>query len=382
MNILGVHFTLMAGPDPVAVFAPPPVIAALTEAEVILQDEGRSGFRLTFSAGRSGPFDLVDYGLLLNPALAVGSRVILIVSLNAVPTVLMDGLVTRRDLLPGERPGEGRIILSGHDIGVAMERAATPAEHPAMDETAIAAFLALRYAKYGLVPLVMPPMVVDPVLPVDRTPMQTTDDWTYLQDLAERHGYVMHIEPGPAPFVNTLYFGPRIRPDLQQKALSVNLGPETNVTAISFAQDGLAPERVEASVQDRLTGQTVPIATPASTRPPLGLAPIWLTQGAAVRSRGMQTSGLSIAQAFGRAQAIFDRSNDDSITATGTLDPLRYNGLLRARAKVDLRGAGLTHDGTYVVRRVRHVIGAGSYTQDFTISRHDLGPLAPVVRAA
>jgi hypothetical protein len=210
----------------------------------------------------------------------------------------------------------------------------------------------------------------------------TTDDWTYLQDLAERHGYVMHIEPGPAPLVNTLYFGPRIRPDLQQKALSVNLGPETNVTAISFAQDALAPERVEASVQDRLTGQTVPVATPFSTRPPLGLAPTWLTQGAAVRSRGMQTSGLSIAQAFGRAQAIFDRSTDDSLTATGTLDPLRYNGVLRARAKVDLRGAGLTHDGTYAVRSVRHVIGAGSYTQDFTISRHDLGPLAPVVRAA
>lgn len=382
MNILGVHLTLMAGPDPVAVFVPPTVIEALTEAEVILQDEGRSGFRLTFSVGRSGPFDLVDHGLLLNPALAVGSRVILIVSFNAVPSVLMDGLVTRRDLMPGDRPGEGRLVLSGQDIGVAMERAATPTEHPAMDETAIAAFLALRYAQYGLVPMVLPPMVIDPVLPVDRTPVQTSDDWTYLQDLAERHGYVMHIEPGPAPFVNTLYFGPRVRPDLQQKALSVNLGAESNVTAISFAQDALAPERVEASVQDRLTGQTVPVLTPVSTRAPLGLAPAWLTQGTAVRTRGMQTSGLSIAQAFGRAQAMFDRSTDDSVTVTGTLDPLRYNGVLRAHAKVDLRGAGLTHDGTYAVRRVRHVIGAGRYTQDFTLSRHDVGPLLPLVRAA
>ena len=382
MNILGVHLTLMAGPDPVAVFVPAPVIEALIEAEVLVQDEGRSGFQLTFAVGRAGPFDLVDFGLVANPMLQVNSRVVLIASFNAMPTVLMDGLVTRRDLMPGNRPGEGRLVLSGQDIGVAMERRALPTEHPAMDETAITAFVALRYAQYGLVPLVLPPLVIDPVVPVDRTPVQTNDDWSYLSDLAERHGYVMHIEAGPAPLVNTLYFGPRVRPDLQQKTLSINLGPESNVTDLSFAQDALAPERVEASVQDRLTGQTVPVVTPVSTRTPLGLAPAWLTQGSAVRTRGMQTSGLSIVQAFGRAQAIFDRSTDDSMVASGTLDPLRYNGILRARAKVDLRGAGFTHDGTYVVRRVRHLIGAGRYTQDFTISRHDAGPLVPLVRAA
>lgn len=382
MNLLGIHLTLMIGPDPVAVFAPPPVMEALTEVEVTHQDQGRSGFRLTFTAGRSGPFDLVDFGLMANPAMRPNSRVILLASFNAVPRVLMDGLVVRRDLMPGDRPGEGRVVLSGHDLGVALERHSTPAEHPAMDETAIAAFLAVNYAQYGMVPAVVPPPVIDPVVPVDRTPVQTTDDWRFLSDLAERHGYVFFIDPGPAPFVNTLYFGPRVRPDIQQPALSVNLGPESNVSALSFAQDALAPERVEAEVQDRLTGQVVPVVTPVSTRPPLGLVPDYLALGTAVRSRSMNTSGLSIPQAFGRAQGHFDRSVDDSLTATGTLDPLRYNGLLRARAKVDLRGAGFTFDGTWVVRRVRHLIAGGRYTQDFTLGRHDSGPLAPLVRAA
>jgi len=135
-------------------------------------------------------------------------------------------------------------------------------------------------------------------------------------------------------------------------------------------------------VQDRLTGQIVPVLTPVSTRTPLGLLPDYLTLGTAVRTTSMQTSGLSIAEAFGRAQAQFDRSVDDSLTATGTLDPLRYNGMLKARAKVDLRGAGFTFDGTYVVRSVRHRIAPGSYTQDFSISRHDSGPLLPLVRVA
>jgi len=382
MNILGVHLTLMIGPDPVAVFAPPPVIEALAEVEVTHQDEGRSGFRLTFTVGRSGPFELIDFGLVSNPALAVNSRAIVILSFNAVPQVLIDGVVTRRDLIPGNRPGEGRLVLSGQDIGVVLERKATPAEHPAMDETAIAAFLALNYAKYGMVPLVVPPQVIDPVVPVDRTPVQTTDDWQFLTDLAERHGYAFYIESGPAPFVNTLYFGPRIRPDIQQKALSVNVGPESNVSDLSFANDALAPERIEAQVQDRLTGQVVPVLTPVATRTPLGLMPDYLRLGTAVRTSSIQTSGLSIPQAFGRAQGHFDRSVDDSLMATGTLDPLRYNGVLRARAKVDLRGAGVTFNGTWLVRRVRHLIAGGRYTQDFTISRHDSGPLLPLVRAA
>jgi hypothetical protein len=382
MNILGVHLTLMIGPDPVAVFAPPPVIEALAEVEVTHQDEGRSGFRLTFTVGRSGPFDLIDFGLVSNPALALNSRVILILSFNAVPRVLIDGIVTRRDLIPGNRPGEGRLVLSGEDLGVVLERKAVPAEHPAMDETAIAAFLALNYAQYGMVPLVTPPQVIAPVVPVDRTPVQTTDDWQYLTDLAQRHGYCFYIESGPAPFVNTLYFGPRVRPDIQQKTLSVNLGPESNVSDLNFTNDALAPERVEAQVQDRLTGQVVPVLTPVSTRAPLGLLPDYLRLGLAVRTVSMRTSGLSIAQAFGRAQGHFDRSIDDSLTATGTLDPLRYNGVLRPRAKVDLRGAGLTFDGTWLVRRVHHQIAGGRYTQDFTLSRHDSGPLVPLVRAA
>jgi hypothetical protein len=382
MNILGVHLTLMIGPDPVAVFASPPVIEALSEVEVTHQDEGRSGFRLTFTVGRSGPFDLIDFGLVSNPGLALNSRVILILSFNATPRVLIDGIVTRRDLIPGNRPGEGRLVLSGQDLGVVLERKAVPAEHPAMDETAIAAFLALNYARYGMVPVVVPPQVIDPVVPVDRTPVQTTDDWQYLTDLAERHGYCFYIESGPAPFVNTLYFGPRVRPDIQQKTLSVNLGPESNASDLNFTNDALAPERVEAQVQDRLTGQVVPVLTPVSTRAPIGLLPDYLRLGLAVRTVSMRTSGLSITQAFGRAQGHFDRSVDDSLTATGTLDPLRYNGVLRARAKVDLRGAGFTFNGTWVVRRVHHLIAGGRYTQDFTLSRHDSGPLVPLVRAA
>lgn len=382
MNLLGVHLTLLIGPDPVALPAPPPLVEALSEVEVLQADEGPSGFRLTFTVGRSGPLDLFDYRLVALPQTQTGARAIIVVAFNAIPRVLMDGIVIRRDLIPGEAPGEGRLVLSGRDLGAAMEREATPTEHPAMDESAIAFRIAARYPAYGLAPLVIPPPVLDPPLPVDRTPVQTSSDFAYLAALAERHGYVCALEPGPAPGANLLYFGPRIRPGAPQKALSVNLGPESNVVDLSFASDALAPERVQARVQDRTTGVTLPVLTPVSTRPPLGAMPDWARLGPGLRSRGMQTSGLSIAQAFARAQARFDRSVDETNRASGTLDALRYDGLLRAGAPVGLRGAGFTHDGTWIVREVRHRIGGGRYLQDFVLSRHDSGALSPVVRAA
>jgi hypothetical protein len=382
MNLLGIHLTLMIGPDPVATFAPVPVAEALSEVEVMHTDEGRSGFQLTFTIGRSGPFDLIDFGLVSNPLLGVNSRVVLIVTFNAMPSVLMDGIVLRRDISPGDRPGEGRLVLSGQDVSAAMERRNTPAAHPALNKAAIAAFLTLGYPQYLLVPMILPPATDLPPVPIDRVPVQVTDDWTYLQHLAEEGDRVFYIQAGPAPLSNIAYFGPRVRPDIQQKTLSVNVGPESNVTNISFVHDAQAPERIDGLVQDRLTGQTLPVLTPVSTRPPLGLVPDWLRQSSNVRSRAMQTSGLDFAEAMGRAQAYFDRSVDNSITAMGTLDPLRYEGILQARAKVDLRGVGFTFDGTYVVRQVRHLIRAGSYTQDFTISRPDTGPLAPLVRVA
>ncbi len=380
MNLLGVHLTLLIGPDPVAVPAPLPVMEALSEVEVVHSDRERSGFRVTFTAGRSGPFDLVEDPLLANPAIAVNSRVVVVITFDVVPQVLIDGLVTRRDVIPGDEPGAGRIVLTGHDITLALERSGPAVAHPAQDETVIAAKIIASYPQYGLIPVVIPPPVIDPPLPVDRTPLQLKNDHAFLKQMAERYGYVFYIVPGPAPLTNTAYWGPPLPQGLPQKALSVKLGSESNVTAIQLGNDGQAPETVEAYVMDRITGQIVPVITVASTRPPLGALPDYVRHSGNLRSRPMNTSGLNIAQAFGRAQGRFDRSTDDSFTVSGTLDTLRYNGVLRARAEVDLRGAGLQHNGTYRVRRVTHTIRSGSYTQDFTLSRGESLPKSPIVR--
>jgi hypothetical protein len=382
MNLLGVHLTVLIGPEPAAAPAPAGVLEALTEVEVTHNDRERSGFRMTFAIGRSGPLDFLDYDLVSSPLLQMNSRVILTVRFNLLPTVIMDGIVTNRTVMPGDGPGEGTLVLTGQDVGIVLDREVKQVEHPAQDETAIVAKIAGSYPLYGLVPMVTPPAVIDVPIPIDRTPQQRGSDWAYLKRMARRHGYVTYIEAGPAPFMNQLYWGPPNRTGLTQAALNINLGPITNVTSASIAHDGLATEMVQGKVKDRLTGEEVPVVAPMRTRPPLGLVPESVTNAGKARTKPIETSGLSAMQATARAMAEVDLCSDDAITITGTLDSVRYNDVLRARATVDVRGAGFTFDGTYDVRSVTHRIGRGRYDQDFVLGRAELGALVPFVRPA
>jgi hypothetical protein len=377
MNLLGIHLTLLVGPT-VAVPAPLLLTEALQSVEVTHSDEGRSGFQLTFQTGRSGPFDLIDYPLLSLPLLKPFNRVILIATFNATPRVLMDGIITHQELSPGADPGGATLTVTGEDVSVMMDLEEKSAEHPAQDETIIANKIILSYAQYGLIPLVIPPLAIDPPIPIERVPVQQATDLGYLNEMAERHAYVFYVSPGPAPFVNTAYWGPPKRLDIPQSALSVNLGPETNVTSINFRNQPLNQAMVDGQVQDRLTNQTLPVKTFASLRPPLVSQPAWLVNQPNVRRRRFRSSGLNTIQAFARAQATTDASTD-VVTAEGELDALRYNGLLQARGLVGLRGAGYSYDGFWYVKRVTHQIRRGEYKQSFTLTREGVGAISPVV---
>ncbi|MGH2354067.1 MAG: hypothetical protein ACRDJN_20875 [Chloroflexota bacterium] len=377
MPLLSLQLTLLIGPT-VAVPAPPLVIEALDTVEVTHTDEGRSGFQITFTAGRGGLAGLIDYPLLSLPLLRPMNRVILILTFNAIPHVLMDGIITQQELSPSNEPGASTLTVTGEDVSVMMDLEEKSAEHPAQDETIIALKLIASYAQYGLIPMVIPPLVLDLPIPIERVPVQQGTDLDYLTQMAERHAYVFYVAPGPAPFVNTAYWGPPQRVGLPQRALSVNMGPNTNIESLSFRNDGLAPTLVSGQVQDRLTNQTMPVQTFASTRIPLSSQPSWLVNQPNVRRTQFRYSGLNTMQAFGRAQAMTDASID-SVTAEGEMDGLRYGGVLQARGLVGVRGAGLSYDGFYYVKKVTHTVRKEQYKQRFTLTRDGVGSLTPVV---
>jgi hypothetical protein len=378
MSALGIELTLLLGPV-IAIPAPLPYIEALQSAQVTHSDSGRSGFQLTFAVGRSGLSDLVDYSLLTLPLLKPFNRVILIVTINAIPNVLMDGIITNQQLSPGDQPGTGTLTVTGEDVSVMMDMEEKGTEWPAMPEMAIANLIILGYAQYGLVPVVIPPPEMDVPLPIERVPAQHGTDLSYLNQMAGRFGYVFYVTPGPVPFMNTAYWGPPIRTGIPQPALTVNMGPETNVNSVSFSNNALAPVTVSGQVQDRQTNVTVPVMTFVSTRPPLAAEPAIIFNQPNVRKVLFEGNGLTVAQAYARAQAQTDASTDNVVTASGELSAVRYGGILQSRGIVGLRGVGYSYDGFYYVKSVSHNISRGEYKQNFTLTRDGTGALSPVV---
>ncbi|HEU4421776.1 MAG TPA: hypothetical protein VFR67_04450 [Pilimelia sp.] len=378
MALLGTTLTMLIGPT-IAVPAPPPLVENLERVEVTTSDTARSGFQLVFAAGRSGPADIVDFPLLTLPLLKPFNRVVLVVTFAGVPSVLMDGIITHRELTPGAEPGATKITVTGEDVSVMMDLHERSVEHPAQPELVIANLLILSYAQYGLIPMVIPPPVVDPPIPIERVPVQQGTDLAYLNQMAARFGYVFYVMAGPAPLTNTAYWGPPVRVGLPQPALSVDLGAQTNVTQVTFRNDSLAPTQVTGTVQDRLTNQAVPVRSVGNLRPPLAAMPDWLVNAANTRTTLFRDSGVNTMQALARAQGRAEASSD-SLTATGTVDALRYGSLLTARGLVGLRGAGWQHDGLYYVKQVTHRITREEYTQSFTLTREGVGATTPVVR--
>lgn len=377
MDFFGIHLTLMIGPT-VPLPAPLPVMEALDGVEVFTGGE-RGGFQLSFQVGRSGSADLLDPALLASPLLQTWSRVVLIVTFNATPRVLMDGFITQREYAPSEQPGQSRLTLTGEDVSLMMDLTEQSTQHLALDDGLIVLKLIASYAQYGLVPRVVPPPLIDPPLPIDRVPVQLDTDLKHLQQLADYHGYLFYIEPGPVPGVNTAYWGPPVRAGLPQSAITVNMGPHSNVSDFSVRSDGLAPTQLAGQVQDRLTNTVVPLRTLASLRPPLAALPAWLVNQPNVRTEQFRGTGIDAMQAYAFAQGRLE-SSMDVVVATGELDALRYGDLLQPRGLVGVRGAGYLHDGLWYVKDVTHRIRKDNYAQAFTLTREGWGSTVPVVR--
>lgn len=388
--------TLLIGPV-VPIPAPPALTEALVSIEVSQKEQGRSGFQLTFQAGRSGPTDILDHPLLLNPLLRTFNRVILIVTFNATPQVLFDGFITRQQLQPSPEPGASTFTVSGEDVSVMMDLVEKKLPHAAMDEQTIVLTTLLGYAQYFLMaPNLIPPAFIDFPPPTEKIPQQSSvTDLAYVNQLATRVGHVFYVTPGPLPGQNIPYWGPMRRLDLAfpQPALSINVGPETNVDSVSFTYDALAPTIVADLVQTSELNIPLPVIWPLSTRlPPLSAFPSPLFNLPNVRvstlvadpppdSKEPAARGaMTYTQALGMAMAKVNAASDNVVTVSGELDALRYGRVLEPRGIVGVRGAGFTYDGFYYVKDVTHSIKKGDYKQKFTLSREGVGALTPIVR--
>lgn len=366
------YLTLLIGPA-VPIPAPRAVLDALTSVQVT-SGGTRSGFQLTFAAGKKSPLTktMLPAGFF-DPML---TRVIVVATVGGVPHVLMDGMVTRQEIAPSNEAGGSTLTVTGEDLSVLMDVIERPMLYPAIpDEVQVLAALA-PYLMFGIIPLVIPRIFPYTATPVERIPTQMSTDLAYVRSMADQCGYVFYVEPGPAPGANLAYWGPDIRIPIPQPALNVNMDAHTNVESLSFSLDGLSKTLTVLFVQDPVTKKIpipVPIPELSILRPPLGARPTLPS-----KLRFESGTHLTIPEAISKALGISLRSSD-SVTATGSLNVLRYGRVLRSRQLVGVRGAGMAYDGLYYVNSVTHNIKRGEYKQSFQLSRDGLISITPKV---
>lgn len=367
--------------------APESLVRALSRAEIHRTDAAPSGFQLTFHAERYGSGQ--DEPLLAAGQLAPFQRLALVATVAGTPQVLIDGYVTRQELAPNEGAAGSTLTVTGEDVSVKMDLFQVPLEWPAMGDFLIAEAILAKYLLIGIVPEVVPTLT--DVIPIGYVPQQNSTDRCYVQQLAAQNGYLFYVKPGPSLGSNHAYWGPPVRTGTPQPALSVDLGPFTNVDSITFSYDALAPTINYGAVQ--VYNVPVPVLIGASTRtPPLAADPALgdysalaanplsiFDQLASLKIRGtlFQHQGLNIVQAAVQAQASTNLSTDQVVTVEGELSASRYGAVLEAPGLVAVRGAGASYDGLYYVKQVTHEIttveGSWDYRQKFTLTREGVG---------
>lgn len=368
-----VQLSLYIGPVPIA--APREVVESLVHARV---DSGAgdtpSGFELSFELPARSP--LRTLFLLSGGGGVPLIRVVLVVTINGRAESIIDGVTTNVETQPGQG-GVAKLVVKGKDMSALMDIIELPGiPYPAMPPSARVLLCLAKYAALGVIPMVIPSILDIPPLPMQQIPQQHGSDYAYVQGLAADAGYVFYLEPGPTPGTSKAYWGPELRVGEPQPALTTNMDALNNVEQLSFNFDRERKTMPIVFFQESVSKVPIPILIPDITplNPPLGLIPPLppkikkLTNTAHLSAPVALMTGLAYAS-----------QHSDSVFGSGALDVAKYGRLLKSRALVGVRGAGLPFDGLFYVTNVTHEIERGSYKQSFSLARNGLVSTVPRV---
>jgi hypothetical protein len=359
--------SMLAGPA-VAVPVPQGVVEALTSVRVMTASGQRGGFQLTFELSKDSPLHTVF--LLAGGALPPIFRVVLVAVVNGSSQVLADGVVVHCSVTPGDGTNPARLTVVGADLSAVMDLIPLDGlPYPAMPPEARVLVCLAKYAFLGVVPLIVPSVLLDIPIPVERIPRHQGTDYAYVTQLADDVGYSFWVEPGVVPGQSTAYWGPEIKVGAPQPALNVDMDAYTNVESMELTYDSENATLPIVTIHNPQTKIPIPIPVPPITplNPPLGaLPPIpkkldWISGSAKLSP--IQAALVGIAKAAKTA---------DVVGANGTLDVFRYGRPLKARRLVGLRGAGPAYDGLWYVSSVTDEIKRGEWKQSFRLVRNGL----------
>ena len=153
-----VQLTLMIGPV-IPLTVPRVVLDSLTEVEVKTEDVGQSGFQLVFSIDKQSPLQILF--LLSGGMPLLFMRVVLVATVNGVANVLIDGVITNNEISPGDKGSNSTLTITGKDLTALMDQSDWSGfPFPALPPEARVALLVAKYALFGIIPLVIPSILL------------------------------------------------------------------------------------------------------------------------------------------------------------------------------------------------------------------------------
>lgn len=370
------YLQLMIGPG-VPVPVGTDIMDSLTSVSVTSNTQGASVFQLSFSLSTKSPLHTLF--LVTGGAQLPIMRVVIMVIVNGMPDVLMDGIVTHQQIQPGNDAGFSTLTITGEDLSKLMSYLPLDGlPYPAMPANVRVMAMLAKYMIFGITPIVIPAIIPDVPIPTEEIPRQQGTDLEYIKYLADLSGYEFYVDPGPLPLQSIAYWGPSIRIGVPQPALNTNMDAETNVEAMNFSYDTESATLPIVMIypKELKVGIPIPIPNVNPLSPPLGAIPPIPKNIEIDTESARRNPAQALLVALARASM-----TADAASVTGTLDVSRYGRVLKARKLVGVRGAGAAFDGLYFVKSVTHKIKRGEYKQDFTLIRNGLVSITPRVPA-
>ncbi len=253
-SLLGIRLIVLAG-ETIPLPASYDLMTALTHVEVTNDADQGDGFQMTLALSKDS---LINYGILSDGSLDPFNRVVIGVLLGLSPEVLINGVITHHQFSPSNDPGMSMLTVTGKDVTAMIDLKETNQPYKNQPDFVIVNRVLANYVQYGL----LPPYQVTPTsdIPIElmRIPRQHETDLKFIQRMAKRNGFIFYVEPLTFG-VDTAYWGPETHLSIPQAALSMNMGPSTNIPAIQFSNDALTPVTTEARLLEPITKTIIPL---------------------------------------------------------------------------------------------------------------------------
>lgn len=356
-----VAYTLMIGGLPAEADLQNAIQQIEVEEHALLADMLRLQLSIDVNQGGSA-WNLVDDDIFsrlteLSLQITVGS---------GAPDLLIKAHVIDTNLEFRSTPGQSTLEVVAMDGTILMSLESKQRAWPNMADSDIASLI---FGEYNFIPDVQSTQPSRQQNEI--TTIQCSSDIQFLRHLARRNGYECYLETDPITTLTTGHFHPPRLDATPQGTLSVNMGSDTNLQSLAIQLDWVQPaEAGTAGVQiGSLSDQDASLSSTSLTE----LGSTSLLGGSPAARLILSQTGLSDTGELQRyAQAALDRSAW-AIRAQGSVDTLAYNGVLRARRPVLVRGVGSQFSGTYYVESVQHLFQGDQYTQHFSLRRNALG---------